>query len=455
MIAFEDGKITAAQARFSGAVMGQDYMKGGYMTTMTDVEHSAEDSTDTILPMMHLLPDDEVWRGRAMRLAELMRDLWTGTNQRGFLQFRSTYFTADKVHEDPQKACDTPYHVRAIQPALLLWQRTGDPRLTELFSAWMDTWVDAAARSERGKPAGIIPAALHWPEGTIGGLGENWWDPRNHGEPTLYEWPSSMGAFTDAMLLTYTMAGNEEYLEPIRSMARIRLNYLRQGRPTGEPGTEAWCAAKMGFLAGTIAKYRVLTGDTQFDDLLAGGGSAYLAFRLTGNREPLAAALASNATAFSFNFPRYTSEVRWTDRVLRFPAVFVGEVKLAEPRFDVQQPRPELLYSTATGDPGGLGYFQMNAVRWLTRPRGIAALVKHAGPDAFSAEVFHFGDQPREMGAEFYLLQTGRYVLTVRPAAQAEGEPSQTMPFEVAGARAQVRFTVPAQTLCLVGVEKG
>ncbi|MDI9584490.1 MAG: hypothetical protein QM473_09745 [Acidobacteriota bacterium] len=450
MIAFEDRKITDAQAKFSEAVMGQDYMKGGFMTKMTDVEHSAEDSTDTILPMMHLAPDDEIWRGRALRLAELMRDLWTGRNERGFLQFKSTYFTVDKVHEDPQKACDTPYHVRAIQPALLYWQRTGDPQLTALFSDWMDTWVDATAREENGKPAGIIPAALHWPEGTVGGISPNWWDPRNHNEPTLYEWPSSMGAFMDAMLLTYHMTDDEKYLAPIRSMARIRLDYLQSGRPAGDPGTLNWCAARMGFIGGTMAKYRAITGDPQFDGLLAGGGSAYQGFLLTGDRKPLEAALEGNAKAFAYNFPRYTSEVRWTDRVLRFPAVFTGKVKLAEPNFEVHQPAPDLLYSTATGDPGALGYFQMNAVRWLTKPREIAALVTAAGSDRFSAELFHFGEAPRPMAAEFYLLGPGEYRLSVRRAGNEQ--PLETVPFTVEGARAQAAFTLPARELCVVEV---
>ena len=454
MIAFEDRKIGAAQAKFSNAVMRQEYIKGGYTNRMTDVEHSAEDSTDTILPMMHLSPDDATWRGRALRLAELMRALWTGRNRRGLLQFKSTYFTVDSVHEDPQKACDTPYHVRAVQPALLLWQRTGDAQLTELFSSWMDTWVDAAARSENGKPAGIIPAALHWPGGTVGGLAPNWWDPRNHGEPTLYEWPSSMGALTDTMLLTYHMTGKDKYLEPIRSMARIRLKYLQQGRPQGEPGSRAWCAGRMGFIRGTIAKYRVLTGDTEFDGLLAGGGSPYLTLRLTGNRAPLQTVLAGNARAFAYNFPRYTSEVRWTDRVLRFPAVFTGSVKLAEPNFEVHQPRPDILYSTATGDPGGLRGFPMNAVRWLTGPRQIAALVCDAGPAAFRAEVFHFGEQPREMGAELYLLDPGQYHLTVRPT-ETDAKQTQRIPFAVEGSRARVRFTLSARALCVVEVSEG
>lgn len=453
LIGFEAQKIVGAQARFSDALLSQEHMKGGYMSGMTDVEHSAEDSTDAILPMMHLAPESDVWQGRALRLAELMRDLWTGRNERGFLQFRSTYFNVDTVHQDPQKACDTPYHVRAIQPALLYWQRTKDPALAELFTAWMDTWVDATARSENGKPAGIIPAAIHWPEGTIGGPSPDWWDPRNHSEPTLYEWPSAMSGMTDTLLLTYHMTGDEKYLEPVRSMARTRLDYLRDPQE-GDPGSQAWCASRTGFLSGTVAKYRLLTGDKQFDDLLGSGGSPYLHFRLEGDREPLLAALSSNAKAFACNFERYTGEVRWTDRVLRFPAVFSGSVKLAEPQFEVHAPDTGLLYSTVTGDPGSVGYFPMNAVRWLTRPREIAALVTDAGPKRLLAELFHFGSEPREMSAEFYLLDPGQYRLTLRDVARPKAKALQGVSFGVEGARTRVAFSIPPQTLCVLDVRR-
>lgn len=47
--------------------------------------------------MMHLRPDDPVWKERALRLAELTGDRWTGRNERGFLQFKSIYFSVDKV----------------------------------------------------------------------------------------------------------------------------------------------------------------------------------------------------------------------------------------------------------------------------------------------------------------------------------------------------------------------
>ncbi len=414
LIGFESPKITQAQARFSRALMNQPHMKQGYTTRMSDVEHTAEDSADAVTPMMHLDPESDLWRQYALRLADFMEERWTARNERGFLQFKSTYFTAETVDTNPQRACDTVYHPRVIQPTLLYWQRTGDERLTKLFAAWMDTWVDAAARAERGKPPGIIPTAIHWPDGKIGGLGPDWWDPRNHGEYTLYLYPSAMGLMTHTLLLTHYMTGDAKYLEPIRSMAEIRLRYL-SAPPAKEleAGTESWCASKMGSLADVVTKYRFLTGNTDFDEFLSKEASAYMRFRLHGDISSLASAVRQSAEALRINFEGYTSEVRYTDRVLRFPALFSGPDVLAKPVDVIHTPDPALLYSMVTGDPGDAGYLPLNAVRWLTRPREIAVLVTESGNRRFAAELFSFSEEERSMAAEFYLLEPGAYELTI------------------------------------------
>jgi hypothetical protein len=446
LIGFNSPKISGAQGRFSDAMMNQPHMTAGYTNRLTDVEHTAEDSADVITPMMHLDPDNPLWLSRALRLAELMENLWTGRNDRGLLQFKSTYFTVGKVDANPQRACDTVYHPRAVQPALLYWQRTGDKKLTRLFSAWMDTWVDAAARAGRGKPAGIIPSAIHWPDGAVGGAGENWWDPRNHGEYTLYLWPSAMSMMTDTLLLTYRMTGEEKYLKPIRSMAAIRLKHLHASvKEEPAPGSEAWCARQMGFLSGTIAKYRFLTGNDEFDELVAGGMSPYMKFRLKGDRDSLAEALRGTAEALRINLPGYTSEVRYTDRVLRFPSLFGAG--FARASASIRSPSTDLLYSSVTGDPGGAGYFPLNAVRWLTPPRNIAALVTDSGTDRFAAELFNFEQTGRVICAELYLLAKGKYSLTV--TAQDSREQKT---FSVEGPRTRVSFNLPACKLCKVTI---
>jgi hypothetical protein len=452
MIAFEDPKITRAQALFSKALLDQPYMKGGYTSHVYDVEHTAEPSKDTITPMMHLAPDDPQWQARASRVAELARTLWTGRNQRGFLQFKSTYFSAEKVDANPKRACDTPYSVVAVEPVLLLWQRTGDPQLGQFFASWMDTWVEATARAEHGKPAGVIPAAIRWPDGAARGPGENWWDPRHHSEPRLYQWPSAVGMLADSLLLTWHMTGKEKYLEPLRSMAAIRLEYLKH-RPKQAPpeGSEAWCGSKLSFLAPTLARYTLLTGSAEFDELLKKDYTALAIDESAARRDSLESALRATVEALRINFPGYTSEVRYTDRVFTFPRLFKPDMLFAEavPSCD-KRPDTRLLYATATGDRGNFEFFPLNAVRWLTPPRDIAALVTCSSRTRLTAELFHFGDQPRRMQAELYLLSPATYSLTLTDAAgQTLGAP-QT--FTVAGPRTRVSLELPSKSLCTLRI---
>jgi hypothetical protein len=455
LIGFDSPKISRAQARFSTALMDQQHMKLGYTTRMSDVEHTAEDSADVITPMMHIDPDNDLWRRRSLRLAELMEKFWTSRNERGFLQFKSTYFTANKIDTNPARACDTVYHPRVVQPTLLYWQRTADANLTRLFCAWMDTWVDAAARAERGKPAGIIPTAIRWPDGKIGGLSPDWWDPRNHGEYTLYLYPSAMSQMTHTLLLTHYITGKAKYLDPIRSVAKARLRYL-SSPPKKEPapGTEAWCASKLGGLSSVIAKYRFLTGNTEFDELIGKESLPYIRFRMDGDFSSLVSALGNNAEALRVNFEGYTREVRYTDRVLRFPGLFTGNETLSEPAVTFHTPNPSLLYSTVTGDPGGAGYFPLNAVRWLTEPRNIAALVRESGTEEFAAELFHFGEEKRPMSAEFYLLKGGEYILTLTIKNGEEQKPLITDKLVVKGSRARVFFELPPRRLCILKIRR-
>ena len=95
LIGFDDPKIKAAQARFSEALLGQEHMKNGYTTHLYDVEHTAEDSSDTITPMLHIDPGEPVWKNRALRLAELMKTVWTGKNERGYLSIQEHLFLGE------------------------------------------------------------------------------------------------------------------------------------------------------------------------------------------------------------------------------------------------------------------------------------------------------------------------------------------------------------------------
>ncbi len=450
LIGFDDPKINAAQERISSGIFRQPHLRDGFTTRVTDVEHSNEDTTDTILPMMFLRPDDPIWQARAQKLAQYMRERWTGRNQRGQLQFRSIYFSVDRVDSSEARAFDTVYHPSVVQPALLLWQRTGDPELGKLFGEWLRLWVDAAARAENGKPAGVLPSAIRWPDGMIGRPGQPWWEPFSPGHnDALYNWPGATRLMTSTLLLAYHMLGDPQYLEPIRSMAQLRLRELDAPPPASlSPGSAPWCARRMdGFLPDTLAKYRFLTGDRHYDALLLEDASGYARYRLAGDSQSLARALERNALAFRSNWEAYTSEMRWTDRVISFTRNFLAYLPDPPPA-----PSPEILYSSATGDPGNPLVFPMNRVRWLTPPREIAALVTDAGARSFEAEMFHFGLEPRSLDAELYLLETGVYDVRIESAASGEILDRQTL--EVDGPRSRIHFSLPPRDLCRIRIQR-
>jgi len=454
MIAFEHEEAAEAQAFFSKALLSQSYMKGGYTNHVYDVEHTAEPSTDTITPMMHLAPEDPAWKAKALRVAELMRELWTGENERGFLQFKSTYFSWNEVDPKPLRACDTPYHVVALPPPLLLWLRTGDPDLGKLFTAWMDTWVDATAKEEGGKPAGVIPAAIQWPGGAPRGPGKDWWDPRHHGEPRLYEWPSAVSKMTDCLLLTWFMTEDEKYLQPIRSMAAIRREALNgPSEEPPKPGSRAWSGRKIGFLAGTLAKYKLLTGSEEFDDILKRDYKAFDLAEQDGERPQLASALRHTVEALRINFPAYTSEVRFTDRVLTFPRLFGNDMIFPEAvPSSCKRPDARLLYAMGTGDRGAFMPFPVNAVRWLTPPRDIAALVTQSSKTLFEAELFHFGQDERPLTAELYLLSPGKYQVSLAEKGTGDLLIAER-PLEVTESKTRVPFTLPSCRLCVLTIQ--
>lgn len=255
---------------------------------------------------------------------------------------------------------------------------------------------------------------------------------------------------TDCLLQAWRITGEDRYLEPIRSMSAIRLEYLENSTDTEPPeGSRAWCGRRMGsLLGGTLAKYRFLTGDKSYDRLLEQDATPYMRFRPHGDMTDLLTALRSNRIALSRNFAAYTSEVRYTDRVPVWPNRWLHYTGL-EPgakSFDYR-----VLYQMATGDVDNPDFFPQNAVRWMTPPRDIAALVSETG-DSFKAMLYHFGENDRKMGAELYLLPEGKYEYRLLVESPEDIEFVASGKLVVSGASTGLTFTLPARQTCYLEV---
>ena len=449
LVAFEAPLVSASQVRFSRALLAQDHLAGGYTSRMTDVEHSAEYTTDALMPLLLAEPESPEWIGWTRRLVRLAESTWMGENERGLLHFKSAYFTSSEVDSAPARGCDTVYHVRVLEPALLLWQRTADPDLTRLLARWLDAWVDATARAERGKPAGVIPTAVRWPDGAVGGVGDDWWRPRID-DSFHYDWPTSVPKMAKAFLVAFQVTGDDRYLAPIRSMAAIQRRHLEQPVDDAEEGSLDWCAARISGLSEVAMKCRLLTGTREFDPLLDRIAGGHARFLMTGEVDELTDELRLLAETLRYNGPGFTSEVRYTDRVLSFPELFQPGRMVDAPWTYGQRPHVGLLYRSATGDVGHARQMPMNAVRWRTPPRDIAALVHAATATSFEAELFHFGEEPRPLAMELLALAPGDYRWELSEVAG--GDRLATSEIAVASSATRVELEIPGGRLCRVVV---
>ena len=413
LIGFDDPSVTAAQEKLARGNLSRPGMAAGYTRQLTDVEHTAEETADTLTPMLHAVGNDPAWSKRVRRLLELADATWWGENQRGRLQFKHIDFNHEKLGPDPGRAYDTGYHVRVMQPALLLWQRTHDPALAAPLTRWLRTWADAAMSTDNGKPAGIVPAALHWPSGRVGSTERGWIGPHLAGDPmlALYSWPGHpVAAMTAALLQAHVLTREPAFLEPLLKMAEMRRAHLAAGNHDGAPGTREWAAHRLpAIINDALAKWRQVTGDRRFDDLLLSDAGGYVRYALAGDESALAEALAATARTLSVNWPMYTSEVRYTDRVLSFPHAWPRTVATGLSRVNAA-----LLYSTVTGDPGTVENFPLNGARWHTLPRDLAVLVAENRRERFVAELFHFGAAERSMAVSLLTLIPGRYRWTLQ-----------------------------------------
>jgi hypothetical protein len=443
LFAFDDEKTKKSKEKLFEGLFKLSRMQKGYTTIMNDVEHTAEEYSDPLFCMLNIQPENPVWEQRTLKVMDYIEDLWTGINERGQLQFKSTWFNVERVHPDDKRACDTPYHTRLVEPLMLLWLRTGNKRVENFLVPWLKTWVDATFVSEHGKPEGIIPAAIHWPDGRPAGLGENWWQPENHTEPTLYYFPTRQNMMYESFLLAYHITKDEYFLRPIRFVSEKRLQGTGDGRPDDyQQGSLEW---SLSVLKNTIPrhliKYRLITGDESFDEIIKKDANGYERYILDPDLQKLTSEMNEQRRSFSLPKEFYTTEVRWTDRLFSSVRFFNFILKDPLPGFN-----SGFLFSCLTGNIGNHQVLPVFGVKWLTDPADIAILTEVNSATKVQAQMFHFGNHTRRMKVRFLNLQNGNYRwrLTGKNMGRINIGPNNR----------EMEFSIPPQKLSTLVIEK-
>lgn len=409
LFAFDDKRLINSQVKLFEGLFALPMMKKGYTNHLNDVEHTSEEYADPLTCMLLLDGDNPIWEKRALRVLEYIENLWCGINDRNELQFKSTWFSVDEIDLESKRACDSPYHTRLVQPLMLIWQRNGNKRVEKFIMSWLRTWCEATFVEECGKPNGIIPAAIHWPDGKPCGVGVNWWKPENYHSP-LYDYPSQQDMMYEMFLQAYVITKDEYYLKPIDFvMDKYKLGFGSMAANKYKEGSLDWALSKIKFMvAKVVSKYNMVVGDSRyisFPSILSNGYEKYL---IEKNVDDLTIQFDQQRKSLSLPIEFYTTEVRWTDRLFLFNVYFRNIMKESLPSYN-----SGLLFSCLSGNVGNYKVMPVYGVCWKTHSKDIAIIVNINTSTIFQAKLFHFGSLNRKMGGEFFNLISGRYKISM------------------------------------------
>jgi len=365
--------------------------EAGFFEGTADAEHVSEFTGDTLPMMMIIDYGNPVWIERTMKTAKLLRDLWTATNDHGYRSFRSNYIGAFMVGGGKQ-AANSSICLRAIQPLYKVYDYNHNPHLEKLMAELAEGWVDAAMQTGKGKPRGIIPTTVSFPEVEMGGPGApTWFDTGDVPWRQFFLWPNYRGYQVDLMLWAYKATGDKKYLEPFE----VAAEYLAANEPAPESpkGSPGWIAANLREHSGI-----------RFIESMGAEKEINLA-DATGNRNAILWQSKKVHDQLRTHWPLKTTDSLATDRV-----AFGG---IVSPYFTL----------TGGGLAGGratVGGIQPG-VTYENTGRDFAAYVPVVDPTALKVVIYLFHDQPRKIGFCPWVLEVGgKYSL--RAGLDADGD---------------------------------
>jgi hypothetical protein len=291
-------------------------------------------------------------------------------------------------------------------------------------------------RTDKSKPRGIVPPSVRFADEAINGDEPAWQQPNMLWD--YFEWKFNVGAMIlDQLLFTYSITHDQTLLEPmfaelelIKSQAP-ELDRVKQ-TPLVE-GSKSWAADKLihsrSFWS-VVVQWRLITGDTRWDELIVRYGPAYGRFRISGEEKHLMDALHDVLDSTRYNVPLLTSEALHTDRVYI--------------------PGWEQLKAMLTGDGMPESSSPYFAVTWEKTDDGFTALVREASIDRLQCQIFSHSLQPSHAVMRLWQLAPGTY----RLISEGDSQKIDDRPIKVAAPGERILLNLPSRRLLTIRVQK-
>lgn len=432
VLATNDEVARTGAKKIADGVYASGEIEHGYSKGIGDVEHAAEPVSDTQPLMMATQFGDPAYFEHCLETMRCMRDVWTARNKKGNLHFKSHYYSATKTVDDPPRSADVPLNGRAVKPGIWVLWYSDHPAVRELLAEWSLGWVAAAESTDGNKPAGIIPGSVSFPDGRIGGYADHWWQTKEYDDLDAMGYTATL---YHVMLAAWAHSNNDRLLAPMFEALQAIRAWRKSTDKGPAPGTLEWVGQihDSPKFFDVVEKWRLISGDERFDDLIIQNPTAVTRFRLTGETSQLERELQSIIDGLSRNLPMITTEVLFTDRV--------------------SIPGSTVLASMLTGSAGEPTYYPLHAVTWDGIGDDVAAFVTAADTEFLAAMLYAFGESECKVKLRLWRLEPGRYYAALDEDSPAE-RPLVTYTFYVREKGAPLTLELPPRRLLRLSIAR-
>ncbi len=396
-LANNDSKTLLGMRRLVDGVWNSGWITDGFSSKVRDVEHSSEPVADTQPMMIALDYGNPIYVERCMESIKGLRELWTGVNKYGHRHFKSSWYSYNQIDARPPRNCDVEMNARTVSAARWLAWYNRHPFAMQFIREWSDAWLEDCMRTDKGKPYGIVPAAIRYEDDAIGGHADNWhhpgmfWDYYNfHGGTRMMK----------QFLATYQLTDDVKYLAPIEEALKLAEKYYHQNTDQAAIGSEAWVAEilkRSSDFDETVELWRLLTGNSKYDRIISQIGSDYLKFRLTGDKTCLAVGSKRVSDGILYNRELRTTEGYFTDRIA---IGNINESKLIGSNH---------LESMFTGNSLHEGFYPFFIVSWEGMGDAFVAVVVNATPQSIEMLAYNLTTDDKKGLIYFWALEPGTY----------------------------------------------
>jgi hypothetical protein len=389
--------------RLVNGMWNSDWLENGFSKKVLDVEHSSEPVADTQPMMIGIDYGNPIYVERCMESIQGLENLWTGINEKGHRHFKSSWYSATEIDQTPPKDCDVPYNTRTVKAARWLAWYNRHPVAMKFLKEWGDSWLEDCLRTDKHKPYGIVPSAIRYHDDAIGGHADNWHHPGLFW--TYYNFHGGIDMMMQ-FLSNYVLFEDPKYLEPIELAIQLAEKYYGEDLGAAPWGSEQWVAHILNNsheFSNLVEQWRLITGDSKYDDFLLKIGSDYLKFRLTGDEEYLVAGCEPIIDGTIYNRELITTEGYFTDRI------DIKNIRQG-PSWGANH-----LEAMFTGKTLSSGFYPFSDLAWQGMGNNFSAVVLESGTENLKIMAYNLAEVSVAGSIHFWNLKPGSYSVTQGP----------------------------------------